>query len=73
MVIAEGLVIGEAEHSIVAKAVEQFAQGEGEQGQGIVAAGVVHGRLHEALLHRQPRHLGRPLDDFGDALHGQGR
>ena len=38
-----------------------------------MTAGVVHSRLHEALLYRQPRHLGRPLDDFGDALHGQGR
>ena len=51
----------------------EFPQGKGEQGQGVVGAGVLDGRLHEGLLQLDSRHLGRPLDDLGDAHAGQRR
>jgi hypothetical protein len=49
-----------------------LAQGKGEQGHGIGDRGVVDGRLHERVLHRQPSHLGGATDDLGDPLRWQG-
>ena len=49
-----------------------LAQGKGVQGPGIGNLGVVDGRLHERVLHRQPSHLGGATDDLGDPLRWQG-
>ena len=67
-----GLVIGQGEAAALAKALIQFPQGEGEQGQGILRTAIGQGRLDKTGFHGQTHHLGRPLDHFGDPGQGHG-
>jgi hypothetical protein len=60
---AHRFVFREANHVTALDAVVQLLEGEGQQRQGVAAAGIGHQSSDQVGFETQPGHLGRLFDD----------
>ena len=64
---AEFFVLGDRQATVAAEALIEATQREGQQGQRIACAGVVHHGLDQPIVELQPGQPRRTLDDLGEA------